>query len=85
MIYTSCLIKKNIVEQDEKDNNIRQILNFGHTIGHALEAMEAYQMTHGEAVAIGMLVEAQLAKRLGYLHDAAFAALFDLLRHINYH
>ncbi|MDA9271809.1 3-dehydroquinate synthase, partial [bacterium] len=53
MIHASCLIKKNIVEQDEQEQGLRQLLNFGHTIGHAIETIEHYRLSHGEAVAIG--------------------------------
>lgn len=55
VIYTCCSIKKDIVEVDEKDTGKRMLLNFGHTIGHAVEKYFNYQkFTHGEAVAIGM-------------------------------
>ncbi|MBD1371617.1 3-dehydroquinate synthase [Hazenella sp. IB182357] len=55
-IYRGCRIKATIVEQDEKENGIRAILNYGHTIGHAIEACAGYKhYTHGECVAIGMV------------------------------
>lgn len=55
-LYEGILVKANIVEQDEKESNIRKFLNFGHTLAHALEAELGYgKLTHGEAVAIGML------------------------------
>lgn len=55
IIYRCCSIKKHVVEQDEKDNGERMILNFGHTIGHAIEKLQNYKgVSHGEAVAIGM-------------------------------
>ena len=55
IIYQCCLIKTEVVEQDEKDKNYRHVLNFGHTIGHALELV--YHLTHGEAISIGMIKE----------------------------
>lgn len=55
IIYKALEIKKNIVEQDEKESNLRRILNFGHTIGHAIESTERGNLTHGECVALGML------------------------------
>lgn len=61
-IYESCRIKKEIVEQDEKEQGKRRLLNFGHTIGHALETLTDYSISHGEAVAIGLLVESRLSK-----------------------
>ncbi len=66
LIEQSCRIKKKIVEQDERESGMRELLNFGHTIGHAIETLENYRLSHGEAVAIGMLVEASLAQAVGY-------------------
>lgn len=79
MIYASCFIKKRIVEQDEKEQGLRQLLNFGHTIGHAIETIENYQISHGEAVAIGMLVESYLSVQYGFLQENIFTMLQDLL------
>lgn len=79
MIYTNCLIKKKIVELDEKEQGLRQLLNFGHTIGHAIEVLEDYQVSHGEAVAIGMLVESYLSMLSGYLKNTAFELLKSCL------
>ena len=67
LIQKNCAIKKSIVEQDQHEKSIRQLLNFGHTIGHAIETLEDYRIGHGEAVAIGMLVECHLAVQAGYL------------------
>ncbi|MEG0692382.1 MAG: 3-dehydroquinate synthase family protein, partial [Oscillospiraceae bacterium] len=56
IIYRSLLVKKVVVEQDETEQNLRQILNFGHTIGHGIESVYGLgELLHGEAVAIGML------------------------------
>jgi 3-dehydroquinate synthase len=65
-ITTACRIKKRIVELDEWDRGLRRILNFGHTVGHAVEAASAYSLSHGEAVAIGMTAAAILSEQL---HD----------------
>jgi 3-dehydroquinate synthase len=66
LISTSCRIKASVVEQDEHDNGIRQILNFGHTIGHAVEKVRHYRgITHGEAVAVGMVFITRMTERLG--------------------
>ena len=64
-IYESCKIKKIVVEKDEKENGMRKILNFGHTLGHAIESYylthpEKKRLLHGEAIAIGMVMEAYL-------------------------
>lgn len=75
VILTSCAIKKAVVEQDEKDTGIRQLLNFGHTIGHAIETLENYQLNHGEAVAIGIVVESYIAKLCGFLAESDFDAI----------
>jgi len=70
VIRTSCAIKAAVVSQDEQEGDRRRILNFGHTVGHALETLGGYRRyKHGEAVAIGMVVAARLAERLG-LADA---------------
>jgi 3-dehydroquinate synthase len=66
VITRSCEIKAQVVAQDERESGRRRILNFGHTIGHALEAASGYRgLVHGEAVAIGMVQEADLARYLG--------------------
>ncbi len=67
IIEWNCDIKRRVVEEDEKEGNLRRILNYGHTIGHAIETLMDYQSLHGECVAIGMLVEAEIASILGYL------------------
>lgn len=66
-IYESCIIKKTIVEQDERESGKRHLLNFGHTIAHALETLTHYAIPHGEAVAIGILVEGHISVQLGHL------------------
>ena len=55
VIIRSLMIKKSIVEQDEREGGIRKILNFGHTVGHAIEAHEGGRLYHGESVALGMI------------------------------
>jgi 3-dehydroquinate synthase len=72
-IARSCEIKSTVVAKDEREHNLRAILNFGHTFGHAIEAATAYQtFLHGEAVGLGMLIAADLSHRLGLI-DAAIA------------
>jgi len=82
-IATSCAIKARVVEADEREDDYRAVLNFGHTIGHALEAfaMEGQQrsLLHGEAVAIGMVCEAWLSWRLGFLDREKMDAIQDHL------
>ncbi len=70
-IARSCEIKATVVAKDEREQNLRAILNFGHTFGHAIEAATGYQMfLHGEAVGLGMLMAADLSHRLGMLDGA---------------
>lgn len=65
-LYEGCRIKAEIVSADERENGLRAILNLGHTIGHALEAVAGYgELQHGEAIAIGMACESLLAVRFG--------------------
>ena len=65
LIIRSIEIKASIVEQDEHEGGLRKVLNFGHTIGHAIEALGNYQMLHGEAISIGMALEAEIGERAG--------------------
>lgn len=69
-IFDSCRIKKEIVEEDEREKGKRHLLNFGHTVGHALERLTNYALPHGEAVAIGLLAESHMAVQLGYLAES---------------
>ena len=70
-IAESCQIKATVVTEDERETGRRRILNFGHTAGHALEAVTKYRrFRHGEAVAYGMLVAAELATARGTLSAA---------------
>lgn len=78
-ILTSCRIKKEIVEEDEKERGKRHLLNFGHTIGHALENLTNYSLSHGEAVAIGLVVESYLSLKLGALDQKSFERIKEIL------
>lgn len=67
IIATSCAIKARVVEKDERESHYRMVLNFGHTIGHAIESLTGYSTyTHGEAVAIGMVYAAKLSQLMGH-------------------
>jgi 3-dehydroquinate synthase len=69
-LYIGCQVKAIVVSQDERENDLRAILNLGHTIGHALEAVAGYgELLHGEAIAIGMVGAAKLAQQFGYSED----------------
>ncbi len=79
IIYRAVKIKANIVSQDEKENNQRMILNFGHTIGHALEKISNYNLLHGFAVAYGILLEAKIAQLLGFLANKNYMLIKSVL------
>src|SRR5262252_6142741 len=80
VIGESCRIKADVVAADEKESGLRRILNFGHTAGHALEAVTKYRRyRHGEAVAFGMLVAAQIAVARGALGARDRQAIADLI------
>ena len=80
IIAESCRIKSDVVSADEREAGPRRILNFGHTAGHALEAVTKYRrFRHGEAVGYGMLVAAELANARGALADRDRQALADLI------
>jgi 3-dehydroquinate synthase len=66
VVAGSCRLKAGVVERDEREAELRHVLNYGHTIGHALEAVTGYgRWTHGEAVSLGIVAEARVAERLG--------------------
>ena len=67
MIYRSCQIKGSVVEEDPKEKGVRAHLNFGHTVGHAVEKLSDFRLSHGYSVALGMKAGAYLSKKLGYL------------------
>lgn len=68
-LWKSCQIKADIVRKDPREKNLRQILNFGHTMGHAIEHALDYEMLHGFAVAWGIVAEVFISNRLGYLRQ----------------
>jgi 3-dehydroquinate synthase len=80
-VKRSCEIKAHVVAQDERESGLRAILNFGHTFGHAIEAGLGYgEWLHGEAVGCGMVMAAELSRRLGLVDAAYTARLTDIVR-----
>jgi 3-dehydroquinate synthase len=80
-IVRSCQIKAQVVAQDERESDRRRILNYGHTIGHALESLAAYRgLIHGEAVGIGLVQEADLAVHLGICEKTVTARIRHLVQ-----
>lgn len=83
IIYTCCNIKRKIVENDEHDKGERMLLNFGHTLGHALEKHFKYEYTHGEAVAMGMYYITQKSEALGITEAGSSEKIKDILMKFN--
>jgi len=80
IIASSCADKAKVVENDEREEDNRAVLNFGHTVGHALEALTGYQQfLHGEAVAIGMVQATKISRVLGFCDDASFRRIHQLI------
>lgn len=75
IVTGSARVKAEVVSSDEREGGLRNLLNFGHSIGHGIEAILTPQLLHGEAVAIGMVKEAELARYLGVLQPGAVARL----------
>jgi len=69
LIINSLKIKKSIIEADEYELNYRRSLNYGHTVGHALEVLSNYSITHGMAIIVGMLVANEISNKRGLLAD----------------
>ncbi|WP_206885248.1 3-dehydroquinate synthase [Alicyclobacillus mali (ex Roth et al. 2021)] len=72
-------VKVDVVNQDERETGLRQVLNVGHTVGHAVEQYSGYSLGHGEAVAIGLVVEAMIAARRGCLPEVDAARIAAVL------
>ena len=81
VIATCVSMKRDIVQQDEFDLGTRMLLNFGHTVGHAIERHSGYNISHGEAVAIGMAVETRAAVRKDLAPNECLLLLESLLTH----
>lgn len=81
LIYTCCKIKAEVVAEDERESDVRRILNYGHTIGHAVEATSQFTLIHGLAVSIGMVAINKMAVELNLLTeqeaDSVYALLLD--------
>ncbi|MFA7555391.1 MAG: 3-dehydroquinate synthase [Spongiibacteraceae bacterium] len=79
-IYRSCENKARVVASDERESGLRAILNLGHTFGHAIETAQGYgSWLHGEAVAVGMLLAAELSARMGWLSEGDVSSVRQIL------
>ena len=84
-IYDSCKIKKNIVERDEKEKNLRKVLNLGHTFGHAYEASNGYSrnLNHGEAVILGIISSAKFSLINQVLPEKIYKKIVDHVKELD--
>ena len=85
-IYRSCLIKKEVVEKDEKEKNIRKMLNLGHTFAHAFEATAGYnkKLNHGEAVLLGIMSAIEFSRQKNILKKSDYGRIIKHLKKLDY-
>jgi len=79
IIYNSCRIKKEVVENDPLEKGLRAILNFGHTIGHAVEKLMNFDLLHGECVALGMISACRMAVERGLVSESELEDMKKIL------
>jgi len=79
VVKKNCEIKASVIEKDAHESGIRKILNYGHTIGHAIEKVSDFKVSHGEGVAIGMMVAGRIAVELGGFSEGDLALQEELL------
>ena len=80
IVLENARLKAEVVAADERESGLRAILNFGHTVGHAVEAVSGFSLKHGQAVAIGMVAEAKISSRLGMLDKSDAIRLERVVR-----
>ncbi|KAH8823297.1 Shikimate dehydrogenase [Flagelloscypha sp. PMI_526] len=83
VVVSSISVKAHIVTVDERETGLRNLVNFGHTIGHAIEAVLTPTILHGECVSVGMILEAEVARQLGILSQVAVGRLTRALKAYN--
>ena len=79
LIFRSLMIKKNIIEKDEFDKDYRNIMNYGHTFGHAIESISNYEVCHGQAVTMGMDIANYISLKMGMLSDKSYEMMRQVL------
>lgn len=84
IIYKSCVIKGNVVEKDPTEKGDRMLLNFGHTLGHAIEKLSGFALYHGECVVLGMICALYISKKRGSITDAEYKSAIRLFKDFNY-
>ncbi|PKM95941.1 MAG: 3-dehydroquinate synthase [Firmicutes bacterium HGW-Firmicutes-1] len=80
LIYNSCKIKSQIVSEDEKEEGCRALLNFGHTVGHAIERLKNFELLHGECISIGFVAALHISEQLGHITEVTINRVIDLLK-----
>jgi 3-dehydroquinate synthase len=80
LLTRSIAIKANVVRRDEREQGLRKVLNFGHTIAHGIETASHFSIAHGDAVAMGMAIEADLGERLGVTATGTAIAIRQALQ-----
>ena len=80
VLYGACKAKAYVVSEDEKETGLREILNFGHTFGHAVESLLGFRLLHGECVSIGMMAALALCRERGSVSDEDYKAAEGLMR-----
>ncbi len=84
VVFRCASIKADVVSQDEKEKGLRAILNFGHTVGHAVETVSNFGIEHGTAVAIGMVAEARIAHKMGMLGKNDLKRLEGIINRVGF-
>jgi 3-dehydroquinate synthase len=79
IVYRCASIKAGVTEKDEKDTGLRNILNFGHTVGHAVEAVSDFGVSHGNAVAMGMIAAARISLKMGIFSESEYNRLKSVI------
>ncbi len=80
LVAACCEVKRDVVQRDERETGVRQVLNFGHTFGHAIEVATRYRVRHGEAVALGMVSACRVSEALGLCGPEVRADLTEALQ-----
>lgn len=84
MIYRACLIKREVVQNDPKESGERALLNFGHTLGHAIERCADFSLFHGECVVLGMIAALHISKERGDVSAEDFDDIYTLFKDFGY-
>ena len=76
----NCEVKYRVVMQDERESGLREVLNLGHTVGRALETAAGYRLLHGQAVAVGLVAQARLGEKLGFISKQNVQRVIELYK-----